>query len=604
MCTKKTIVLFIALTSAGLSAGEFGLRELPDDAAGAPAQSFRIFFEKPTPGAFSIDNDLAGLIKDAWARDERCIGNPRINEDVSCIRLIGVLDTRGLDKKPLDVKTFANQIIRDKDFTNKRTGLPITNVFVYSLPKPADLLDTYALTDKQIAQAVPVYDEWATNFWREKLPADRPTTSELWPMLPDLTETEPITLSTFAELIRAAWQRGEPYFFTRIKSADTFDRHAFDYAEMVNWLQHNAAHTNPLTSEQIQKAIVFQIKRPEVPAGVREFTDEQLRNAPIFEDEGRTREIQAILAPAPVALPAPAPRPEPGAIGGDIPADGHVTDIEQIRRYYHNGKFDLHNKGITVIDGRVFQQIAAESGPEQFFYLLQNLDLHENNLSALPPEIGLLANLRILAVSYNRQLAALPPEVWQLRQLSELYLNSTRFAALPPEIGQLVNLRKLYLGYTLIAALPTEIGRLANLDTLGLSGMLVPIALPAEIRQLRNLRELSLAGARIAVFPEKITGLENLKELYICETNINALPPTIRRLSNLEKLDIRFTNLATLPPEIDQLVNLQTLRVRGTPLVGTPEWPERKAQLLDARERAQRENHDLPALRIYDWSDY
>ena len=58
-----------------------------------------------------------------------------------------------------------------------------------------------------------------------------------------------------------------------------------------------------------------------------------------------------------------------------------------------------------------------------------SLDLSGLGLTALPPEIGQLANLAELNVSYN-QLTTLPPEIGQLTDLTRLYLGGN---PLPPE---------------------------------------------------------------------------------------------------------------------------------------------------------------------------
>ncbi|HSW76571.1 MAG TPA: leucine-rich repeat domain-containing protein [Candidatus Saccharimonadales bacterium] len=95
-------------------------------------------------------------------------------------------------------------------------------------------------------------------------------------------------------------------------------------------------------------------------------------------------------------------------------------------------------------------------------YTLQQLDLSNNQLSALPPpEIGQLRALQVLSLSYN-QLSALPPEIGQLRALQILYLNHNQLSALPPEMGQLSALQKLYLSNNQLSALPPEMSQLSH----------------------------------------------------------------------------------------------------------------------------------------------
>jgi Leucine-rich repeat (LRR) protein len=68
---------------------------------------------------------------------------------------------------------------------------------------------------------------------------------------------------------------------------------------------------------------------------------------------------------------------------------------------------------------------------------IQKLSLRYNELTSIPPEIGLLHNLQILALGDNK-LTFLPPEIGQLKNLRDLYLNGNELTSLPPEIGKLI----------------------------------------------------------------------------------------------------------------------------------------------------------------------
>ncbi|HSW76919.1 MAG TPA: leucine-rich repeat domain-containing protein [Candidatus Saccharimonadales bacterium] len=99
---------------------------------------------------------------------------------------------------------------------------------------------------------------------------------------------------------------------------------------------------------------------------------------------------------------------------------------------------------------------------------LQYLDLSNNQLSALPPEMGQLIHLQTLYL-FKNQLNALPPEMGQLSHLQYLNLSNNQLSALPPEIGQLINLQELSLSYNQLSELPPEIGQLRALQYLYLS---------------------------------------------------------------------------------------------------------------------------------------
>jgi Leucine-rich repeat (LRR) protein len=135
-------------------------------------------------------------------------------------------------------------------------------------------------------------------------------------------------------------------------------------------------------------------------------------------------------------------------------------------------------------------------------------DLSNRDLTALPPEIAELTNVRNLWELRldGNQLAALPSEIGQLTNLWELRLDGNQLATLPPEIGQLSNLGTLTLDGNQLAALPPEIGQLSNLGTLTLDGNQLA-ALPPEIGQLTNLRKLRLDSNQLTTLPREVADL-------------------------------------------------------------------------------------------------
>ena len=154
-----------------------------------------------------------------------------------------------------------------------------------------------------------------------------------------------------------------------------------------------------------------------------------------------------------------------------------------------------------------------------------SLDLSDNELTELPPEIGQLSNLTELDLAYN-QLTSLPPTIAQLTNLTELNLSGNQLTTLPPEISQLTHLKKLMLG-----------------DVFGGNQL---TSLPPTISQLNNLTVLGLGGNQLIVLPSNIEHL------------------------NLTTLDLRWNQLNTLPPEIGYLTHLQKLYLDGNPLLSMP----------------------------------
>ena len=153
----------------------------------------------------------------------------------------------------------------------------------------------------------------------------------------------------------------------------------------------------------------------------------------------------------------------------------------------------LSNLQVLSLRGDVNQGLAGPIPPElgQLAKLAHlDLDLQDNQLTALPPEIGQLQNLRILELDHN-QLTALPPVLGQLQNLGWLYLHRNQLTTLPPELGQLQNLTTLVLSSNQLTALPPELGQLQSLELLNLYDNQMT-AVPPELGRLQNLTRLEL----------------------------------------------------------------------------------------------------------------
>jgi hypothetical protein len=91
------------------------------------------------------------------------------------------------------------------------------------------------------------------------------------------------------------------------------------------------------------------------------------------------------------------------------------------------------------------------------FVNLTELNLDDNNLTSIPPEIGTLKNLQALYLGRN-DLTALPPEIENLSNLTLLSLFENKLTVLPQEICNLANLKTLGLTGNPIGA--SELARL------------------------------------------------------------------------------------------------------------------------------------------------
>lgn len=91
--------------------------------------------------------------------------------------------------------------------------------------------------------------------------------------------------------------------------------------------------------------------------------------------------------------------------------------------------------------------------------ILLMISKSEFHLTHLPPEIGLLTELRSLTICFTH-LEEVPPEIGNLTKLRKLSLIENRLKRLPDEIGELTALKFLKLDGNPLQELPPSIGRL------------------------------------------------------------------------------------------------------------------------------------------------
>jgi hypothetical protein len=166
------------------------------------------------------------------------------------------------------------------------------------------------------------------------------------------------------------------------------------------------------------------------------------------------------------------------------------------------------------------------------FTNLRQLSLYRNNLTTLPATIGTLTNLCILDASYN-DISSLPDDIGNLSSLLILDLNFNPLESLPEEIGQLKRLRRLYLwgNGDHLKRIPQEIGALSDLQLLELDANTMT-SIPSEIGSLTGLRELAIYAHRIERLPPELGKLTELRSLSL-EVWTYSLPQELRGLTNL-----------------------------------------------------------------------
>jgi len=130
-----------------------------------------------------------------------------------------------------------------------------------------------------------------------------------------------------------------------------------------------------------------------------------------------------------------------------------------------------------------------------------------NNLSSLPETIDGWKNVRVISLWQNK-LKTLPEVQLNVR---ELRLNNNFFTEVPPRVYEIKQLTKLWLNSNQLTEIP-EIpkGQLENLWFLNLQNNLLT-SLPRSIQQLPALRDLRLSGNLFESYPTWLDSLEGCK---------------------------------------------------------------------------------------------
>jgi Leucine-rich repeat (LRR) protein len=215
---------------------------------------------------------------------------------------------------------------------------------------------------------------------------------------------------------------------------------------------------------------------------------------------------------------------------------------------------DLSNNDITTIPPEIGKLLQ-----------LQVLDLSCNyHIAIIPPEIGNLSQLQVLDLSHNFNIVTIPPEIGKLLQLQVLNLSDNGITTIPPEIGNLLQLRELYLKGGIFSGsrtitIPPEIGNLLQLQVLDLSYNFSITTIPPQIGSLVQLKKLNLKGNRIQTIPPEIGNLLQLQVLDLSGNGITTIPPEIGKLSKLQVLELCNNQIQTIPAEIGKLSKLQEL---------------------------------------------
>jgi len=166
---------------------------------------------------------------------------------------------------------------------------------------------------------------------------------------------------------------------------------------------------------------------------------------------------------------------------------------------------------------------------------------------------GELLGIKRLTLSEN--LTQFPLEILSLKDSLEILdLSNNQLTSLPPEICELNKLQILFASNNLFRTLPEVLGQCANLEMVGFKSNLIN-QVPEKSLPVK-LRWLILTGNSIEQLPETLGERPRLQKLALAGNQLTSLPENLDQLLNLELVRISANNLEQCP---DQLLNLPKL---------------------------------------------
>ncbi|KAH0008102.1 L domain-like protein, partial [Aureobasidium melanogenum] len=213
-------------------------------------------------------------------------------------------------------------------------------------------------------------------------------------------------------------------------------------------------------------------------------------------------------------------------------------------------RFVAADNDLDMISDAVFPDVATEVAMENEqevkglqFRSVEMVDLHGNNLEAVPAGLRWLERLTVLNLSHNKLGNTVFDTIGQLETLRELKLSNNNLSGyLPQSIGRLHNLRTLELQNNKLLSLPDGLRELVNLQVLNVAGNQLT-GLPMDVFETLPIADLNASNNAMvgALFPFSVSGLSKLEHLDVANNSLASLAFS----ENLSLPAIKSINLAS-----------------------------------------------------------
>ncbi|XP_056201863.1 leucine-rich repeat-containing protein 28 isoform X2 [Falco biarmicus] len=229
----------------------------------------------------------------------------------------------------------------------------------------------------------------------------------------------------------------------------------------------------------------------------------------------------------------------------------HKNLFLNYRNLHHFPLELLKDEGLQYLERLYMKRNSLTTLPENLAQKLPNLVelyLHSNNIVVVPEAIGSLVKLQFLDLSDNA-LEIVCPEIGRLRSLRHLRLANNQLKYLPAEVGDLRELQTLDISTNRLITLPERLHMCLSLQYLTADRNHLWYV-PRHLCQLPSLNELSMAGNRLAFLPLDLGRSRELQYVYV-DNNIHlkGLPSYLyNKVIGCSGFELFDSSLATQKP--------------------------------------------------------
>ncbi|XP_072344279.1 E3 ubiquitin-protein ligase LRSAM1 isoform X2 [Scyliorhinus torazame] len=218
-------------------------------------------------------------------------------------------------------------------------------------------------------------------------------------------------------------------------------------------------------------------------------------------------------------------------------------------------------KKVLIVHTNHLSTLLPKSCNIQDLSMLKILDLHDNQLTSLPEDMGQLVSLQVLNVEQNH-LKSLPNSLATLAQLQTLNVKANRIRKVPESLSGLRSLRTLDVSQNRVQILPQDLAHIHTLESLSLDAEAMTYP-PASVCS---------------------NGTEAIKQFLCKELGIEHMPPSQYLLPVLES-DGKI-------PESDRVDGMFRQQMQEV-----EQWQEQKQQeKLDFERRLNDEQRERTQL--------